>query len=265
MIIDFHTHAFNPKIAERAVAKLEEISGLTPYTRGLVDQLTDRFDEWGVDKGVMLSIATKPSQQRIINDWAAEIGRENERIIAFGTVHPDAEDALEEIERIKELGLHGVKLHPDYQSFMADDPKLDDIYELLTEVGLPVIFHAGFDCMSPELIHCPPERALRMIKRHPKMKVVLAHLGGNDMWDEVCDLLAGIGGEVYFDTSFTAACPDGLMKSIIEKHGFERILLGSDCPWESTQKMIEKLMRLGLPDDAFKAILGGNAQRLLGL
>lgn len=265
MIIDFHTHAFNPKIARRAVDKLEAISGLTPYTRGLVSELTDRFDEWGVDKGVMLSIATKPSQQKVINDWAAQINEENDRIIAFGSVHPDAEDAIEEIDRIKELGLYGIKLHPDYQSFMVDDPKLDDIYEHIAETGLPVIFHAGFDCMSPELIHCPPERTAKMLKRHPDMKVILAHLGGNDMWQDVYDMLAGMDGELYFDTSFTAACPDELMKKIIDRHGCQRILLGSDCPWESTQKMIEKILRLNLSDDEREAVLGLNAARLLGL
>jgi hypothetical protein len=265
MIIDFHTHAFNPKIAFTAVDKLQKISGLTPYTGGLVEQLTDRMDEWGVDKSVMLSIATKPQQQKIINDWSAQINSENERIIAFGTVHPRAENALEEIGRIKELGLYGIKLHPDYQRFMVDDPQLDDIYACIAETGLPVIFHAGFDCMSPELIHCPPVRSLNMIKHNPKLKVILAHLGGNAQWDEVYDLLAGVDGEVYFDTSFTADCPDELMQKIIDRHGADRILLGSDCPWESAQKMIEKIMRLRLSDDSREAILGGNAARLLGI
>lgn len=263
MIIDFHTHAFNPKVARRAVDKLADISGLSPYTHGLVSELIDRFDEWGVDKGVMLSIATKPTQQKIINDWAAQINRENDRIIAFGSIHPDAEDAIEEIDRIKELGLHGIKLHPDYQCFMVDDPKMDDIYDHIAKVGLPVIFHAGFDCMSPDLIHCPPERTLRMLKRHPDMKVILAHLGGNDMWEDVYSMLSGLDGEIYFDTSFTAACPDGLMQKIIDKHGAERILLASDCPWESTQKMIEKLLRLDLSDDQREKIFGLNALRLL--
>jgi hypothetical protein len=265
MIIDFHTHAFNPKVAKRAVEKLAQISGITPYTDGTVERLADRMDEWGVDKSVMLSIATKPSQQQIINDWAAKINNENERIIAFGTVHPRAADVHAELDRIKGLGLHGVKLHPDYQRFMIDDPQLDEIYEHIAQLELPVIFHAGFDCMSPELIHCVPERALNMIKHNPKLKVVLAHLGGNERWQEVYDLLAGTDGEVYFDTSFTAACPDELMQRIIDRHGSDRILLGSDCPWESAQKMIEKILRLNLSDDRREAILGGNVARLLNL
>lgn len=265
LIIDFHTHAFNPKIAKRAIDRLVQFSGLKPYTNGLVNELIDRFDEWGVDKGVMLSIATKPSQQTVINDWAAQVNADSDRILAFGSVHPDAEDAAEEIGRIKELGLYGIKLHPDYQDFIVDEERLDPVYDCITKSGLPVIFHAGWDCMSPELIHCPAQNALNMIKKHPDMKIVLAHLGNNDRWDEVYDLIAGADGEVYLDTAFTALCPDELMKKIIDKHGYERILLASDCPWESTQKMIEKLLRLRLPDHQTEAILGGNAARLLGI
>jgi predicted TIM-barrel fold metal-dependent hydrolase len=55
------------------------------------------------------------------------------------------------------------------------------------------------------------------------------------------------------------------MKKIIDRHGVDRILLGSDCPWESTQKIIEKILRLGLNDIDRKKIFGENAQRLLNL
>lgn len=265
MIIDFHTHAFAPKIAEKAVAKLQAISGFEPYTRGLTEQLIKRMDEWCVDRSVVLPIATKPSQQTVINDWAAETARENDRLIMFGSVHPDAEDCTDEVMRIKELGLKGIKLHPDYQGFMADDPKLDVLYDCIESSGLPVILHAGWDCYSPDLIHCPPVRSAKLLDRHPGLKLILAHLGGNDQWDQVYELLAGRKGELYFDTAFTAKCPDSLMEDIIRKHGADRILLGSDCPWESAAKMIEKLLRLNISDEDRELIMGKNAQRLLGI
>ena len=263
MIIDFHVHAFHAKVAEKAVSAIERESGVKPYTRGLVGQLIYRMDEWGVDRACLLSVATKPQQQRIINDWAA--GLDSDRIIPFGTVFPGAEDAFAEAERIKSLGLHGIKLHPDDQHFMIDEPALDGFYSFLEELGLPVVFHAGWDCSSPELIHCPPERSVKMIKRHPKMKMILAHMGGNDQWQQVYDLIAGLDGELYLDTSYTGKCPDGLMADIIRKHGAERILFGSDCPWESAAKMAEKLLRLGLTDGERELIMGKNAERLLGI
>lgn len=265
MLIDFHTHAFNPKIAEKAISQLQDCCHIEPYTRGLIPQLINRMDEWGVDKACMLPIATKTTQQKIINDWAAEINDSYDRILAFGTVHPQALNALQEAKRIKKLGLYGVKLHPDYQQFMVDDPALDPLYDCLTELELPVIFHAGLDTVSPQLIHCTPKRAANMFKRHPDMKVIFAHLGGNECWDRVYELLAGLDGQIYLDTAFCAACPDELMTKIIKRHGSERILFASDCPWESSAKMAEKLLRLDISDDDREKIFYKNAASLLGL
>ena len=263
MIIDFHVHAFNPKIAEKAISHLSEVGGITPFTRGLVEQTIERFDEWGVDKGVLLSVATKPSQQKIINDWAKE--QDGGRFISFGAVHPDADDAIEELERIKKIGLHGVKLHPDYQGFMADEERLDAIYSKLEELQLPVVIHAGVDFISPNLIHCTPEMEVRMLKKHPHLKAVLAHLGGNGMWQEVYDTLAGIDGEVYLDTAYTSWCPDEMMEKIVKKHGADRILFASDLPWDSSYLIKEKIRRLNIPESDKDKILGLNAQRLLNI
>lgn len=263
MLIDFHVHAFNPKVADRAVQKLQDVSGLTPYTRGLVSQTEEMFDRWGVDRGVLLPIATKPSQQTVINDWAKE--QDGGRFISFGSVHPDAEDAFEELERIKELGLHGVKLHPDYQGFMINDRKMDGIYEELGRLELPVTFHAGYDCISPDLIHCTPECAREAADRHKNTVMIFAHLGGNDLWQQVYDCLAGADGEVYLDTGFTMACDNSLMEKIISKHGSERILFASDCPWESPELIANKIDSLKIPDSAKENIFYKNAMRLLKL
>lgn len=263
MVIDFHVHAFNPKVAEKAVEKLQAQSGITPFTRGTAEETIQRFDEWGIDKGVLLSVATKPAQQRVINDWCAQ--QDGGRFISFGGIHPDAEDYEQEIAHIKELGLHGIKLHPDYQGFMIDDERMDKIYDAIERADLPVIFHSGYDCVSPDLIHSTPERALNMIKKHPKLKVILAHLGANMMWEQVRDVLAGVDGEVYFDTAFTSMCPDELMQAIVEKHGADRILFASDCPWDSSYLIKEKILRLNISEDNKEKILGGNAEGLLGL
>ena len=163
------------------------------------------------------------------------------------------------------LGLKGIKLHPDYQGFMIDDERMDKIYDAIERADLPVIFHSGYDCVSPDLIHSTPERALNMIKKHPKLKVILAHLGANMMWEQVRDVLAGVDGEVYFDTAFTSMCPDELMQAIVEKHGADRILFASDCPWDSSYLIKEKILRLNISEDNKDKILGGNAERLLGL
>jgi len=264
MIIDFHVHAFNDKIAERAISKLEATVEFKAFTDGTLADTIKRFDEWGVDKGVLLPIATKPSQQTVINDWS--IAQESEKIIPFGSVHPDAEDALDELVRIKNIGLKGIKLHPDYQGFIIDDEKLFPIYKKCAELDLPIVFHGGVDAISPDFVHAMPENTARAFKSVPEMTMIIAHLGGMNLWDDVEKYLVGLAGEIYFDTAFIADyCSDEQAERIIKNHGANRILFASDCPWHKSTQEIDMINRLNLSDDEKEMIFYKNAERILNL
>ncbi len=263
MLIDFHTHAFAPKIAARAIEQLTVTCETRPLTDGTIEDTLRRMDEWGVDRAVLLPIATKPTQHAVINSWAKET--DGGRFISFGSVYPKSEEAFEVLANIKTLGLHGVKLHPDYQDCFVNERCLDPFYDELERLGLPVVFHAGLDPVSPDCIHCEPEAAADMLSRHKKLRVVFAHLGGNEQWQRSLDSLCGTPGEVYLDTAYSLYCPDELMLKIIRKHGAERVLFASDCPWAPADKTLEKLMRIGLTDSELDLITHQNAERLLGL
>ena len=136
MLIDFHTHAFPQKIAQRAINTLSHASGgLQPQTDGTLASLKEQMRLDGVDISVVQSIATNPTQQSNVNSFAIEINQDD-AIIAFGSVHPDAPDALDELERIKDAGIKGVKFHPDYQHFYVDDEKMISIYKKISSLGL---------------------------------------------------------------------------------------------------------------------------------
>ncbi|MBQ8883404.1 MAG: amidohydrolase [Oscillospiraceae bacterium] len=264
MKIDFHTHSFNEKVAEKAISNLEVIADIKPFTRGLVSQTIERMDEWGINKAVLLPIATKPTQQTIINDWSKE--QNSGRIIAFGSVHPDADDAFSELERIKEMGLKGVKLHPDYQGFDIDEERLFPLYKKIAELGLVCVFHAGYDCYSPNHVHAKPEASARVHKAVPELKMVLAHLGGYQHWDDVYTHIAGLDGEIYLDTSMCAGyISDELFVKIIRKHGVDRILLASDCPWCSAGETVKLIERVGFSEEEKEMIYHKNAEKLLGI
>lgn len=263
MLIDFHVHAFNPKIAKRAIEQLTVTCETIPLSDGTPEDTLRLLDEWNVDRAVLLPIATKPTQHAVINDWAAQM--DGGRFVSFGSVYPKSPEAFAELARIKQLGLHGVKLHPDYQDFFVNEPELDPFYDELERLGLPVIFHAGVDPVSPDCVHCEPEAAAEMLSRHPGLRVIFAHLGGNEQWERSLEVLCGTGGEVYLDTAYSLYCPDELMQRIIRKHGAERVLFASDCPWAPADKTLEKLMRLGLTDAELEQITHKNAERLLGL
>ena len=144
---------------------------------------------------------------------------------------------LEELERIRQLGLHGIKLHPDYQGFFADEPRMLPIYRRCAQLGLPVLFHAGFDPVSPQVRHASPEALARIAEAVPELTQIAAHLGGVLQWDEAERLLVG-RKNVYLDTAFASHSIDpSQFERIVQRHGAERILFASDCPWDSPVKI----------------------------
>jgi len=228
MIIDFHTHCFADKIAEKAVANLASKVDFVPYTNGTLDCLLQRMDQCGCDKSVVLQIATKPHQQKVINDWAAE--KTNDRQIIFGSIHPDAEDWEEELERIKSLGLKGVKLHPDYQEFYINEERMFPIYEKIASLGLITVFHGGIDAgLYPEKFYSHPRHLKEALPHFGGAPVVMAHMGGWRMWDEVEEFL--VGEDVYLDTSMANEyMPKEQFLRIVKNHTPDKILFATDSP-----------------------------------
>lgn len=262
MIIDFHVHCFAEEIAERAISSLSEATGLPPRSDGTVAGIRSSMKKAGIDKSVLLSIATKPQQSRKITQWASSIQDEN--LIVFGSIHPDSVDWEDELVCISEAGMKGIKFHPDYQKFFVDDQKLFPIYEKAADLGLIIIFHAGVDIGLPAPYHCPPDRLRRVVKAFPGAKIVAAHMGGFQYWDEVESMLAG--EQLYFDTSFSLHKMDKeQLLRIALKHGYDRLLFGTDSPWRDQSEDVVRLQGMRLPADVKEAILGGNAARLLGL
>lgn len=229
MLIDFHTHAFPDALAPRAIGKLAHDSGgLCPQTDGTLASLKEQMAIDGVDISVVHSIATNPHQQHKVNDFAISLNNDP-AFVAFGSVHPDAPDALEELERIKAAGIKGVKLHPEYQQFYADDAKMKPIYQKISQLGLITLFHAGQDYGFPPPYHAMPEHILNAVKWFDS-PVVAAHWGGFGCSFEVLEKLCG--APVWFDLSFGYCnMPKATAQAIIDKHGATQLLFASDMPW----------------------------------
>lgn len=265
MVIDFHTHAFPDAIAPRAIAKLADASGgLFPYTDGTANGLAARMRESGVDLSVVLSIATNAHQQKSVNDFAATLDKRDE-LVAFGSVYPTAPDALDELERIADMGLRGVKLHPDYQGFEVDDEKLIPLYQKISSLGLLTVFHAGVDYGFAPPYGATPDKMKRAL-RHFDSPVVAAHFGGVDSYAGVLDTLAGTAEHLYLDTSFGyGMMPKYYAMKIIEKHGVAKMLFGTDSPWHTAEMERRLLSSLSLTEAELDQIYSGNAKRLLRL
>ena len=260
MLIDFHTHCFPEKIAVRAMEKLSFASGgAIPYHNGSFLDLKNLMDKSGVDKFAVMNIATNVHQQKAVNDFAANLKSDN--VYPFGSVHPDAPDALQELERIKELGLKGVKFHPEYQEFYVDDPKMEKIYKKISELGLITVFHAGYDPGFGPESKCLPHNFVNALK-HFSSPVILAHWGGVSCWTEVLKELCGL--DVYFDTSFGyLTLPRPVAIKMIEKHGVNKFIFASDAPWHTPELEKRYLSTLGLTDSELQKIYSENALKLL--
>lgn len=263
MLIDFHTHAFPERIAERAIGSLSYASGgFIPQTKGTVSSLKAEMAKDNVDISVVQSIATNPKQQTNVNNFAIEINNDP-AIVAFGSVHPDAPNALEELERIKAAGLKGIKLHPEYQGFYPDDEKMKPIYRKISDLGLITLFHAGQDHGFPPPYRCTPTQLLRALSWFDS-PVVAAHWGSLACGTEVIDKLCGL--DIWMDTSFGyGVIPKSVAQTILDKHTPDRILFGSDMPWHRPSWEIQLINSLDMSDNDREKIYFRNAQKLLNI
>lgn len=280
MIVDFHTHIFPDKIAAAALDKLQHMSHTRPFTDGTRDALAASMQAAGIDCSLVLPVATNTHQVSRVNDASARLNEQGSGILSFGCMHPRLEDWEQELERIVQLGLKGIKIHPVYQDTDIDDVRFLRILSKCARLGLIVITHAGMDVGFPGKVNCSPAMLRRALDRVGPLNMVLAHMGGWRNWPEVADLLSDTG--VYLDTSFSLGAMtdngdgyygygelelldgEGFM-SLVRAFGAEHILFGTDSPWGGQTEDLRAIRALPLTGEERDAILGQNACRLLGL
>ncbi len=261
-IIDFHTHVFPDEVAAKAIpALVAEIAGGHPtYYDGTVGGLLAQMDEVGISASVLAPVATKPMQVESVNDWTAS--QASERIVPFGAMHPDYPDPASEIARMRALGMRGFKMHPEYQEFEPHEERMDTIHAAARENDMIILYHAGVDIGIPTL-RGTPESFARVLDEWSDLRIVLAHMGSFDLWDDVERLL--VGRNVWFDTSYSLGhLPDEQFARIAREHGVERVLFGSDGPWTDPAAEMAQLRELFHADE-LAVIMGGNAAALLGM
>jgi uncharacterized protein len=260
--IDIHTHAFPDQLAAKVVRELSQQGGIKYYANGTIDGLKESMHQAGIELSVLYPVATKPQQVVSINNWAINI--EDASIISLGAMHPDFDRCREEIERIHQAGLKGIKLHPQYQDFQLDGPRLYRIYELLVEFDMILSLHMGGDEIMLPPYAGTPEKLAHVLDDFPGLKVIAAHMGGYDQWDAVEEHL--VGRELFLETSFGLGfIPDHKFLQIVRAHGADKVLFGSDSPWRPQKEDICKLMEVGLTETELNQIRRLNAVKLLQL
>lgn len=282
MIIDFHTHTFPDSIAKKVVTKLGEASCVLPNTDGSTDDLIASMRKAGVTYSVNLPVMTSAQQVEKVNSGLMkrnEIPKQN-GILTFGGMHPDYPAYREELKRLKENGIPGIKLHPAYQNVDLDDIRFLRIIECAQEYGLIVLIHAGIDIGIYDHNYSSVAHILKVLKEVQPERFVLAHMGNWACWDDVERDLAG--APVWLDTAFTVGTitsypdvprtpydrtilSDEDFLRISRKHGVDRILFATDSPWQDQAGYVEHFQNMELTSEEFQKIMGGNAAALLKL
>ncbi len=261
IIVDFHAHIYPAKIADKASCAIGDFYDVKMRYCGSPELLLESGRKIGVKYYIVHSTATKAAQVESINNYIIGEVKEHPEFVGFGTIHPDYENYEAELKRIKEAGLRGVKLHPDFQKFAVDTPAMDDIYDVIAKLKMPILVHAG----DYRYDYSGPKRVLHVLQKHPDLIVVAAHFGGYTQWDESQKYL--VGQNVYFDTSSSLwQLPIEQAMDMIHAHGADKFLFGSDYPmWDHEDELYNRFNKLPLTEEERKLILYKNAFRLLGI
>ena len=260
-IIDAHAHIFPEKIAENATVNIGNFYGIPMNGCGMSSQLIESGKKIGVSKYLVCSTATAPHQIRHINSFIATECTVHPEYFGFGTTHADSDDLEGDIAQIKALGLHGVKLHPDFQKFNADSPEAFKIYELM-EGELPLMIHCGDNRYD----YSAPARIANICKNFPKLKVQAAHMGGYRSWDKAVELLPRKYENLCIDisSSMPFMSPQRAAE-IIRMYGVENTLFGVDYPMWTHSEELERFLACGFSEEENRLILGENFKRFYGI
>lgn len=259
-LIDIHTHIYPAAIARKAAASIREFYQLdTREMDGTADTLLTRGTEAGIDRFVVLPVAMRPDRTRHINDFIIGQVAAQPRFLGFGSLHAGMENITEEVEYILQHGLLGVKMHPDFQKFDIDDPRLFPAYEAM-QGRLCVMLHMGDTRYS----YSHPARLRRVLDNFPGLQVIAAHFGGYSMYETAYDELRD--KDCIFDVSSSMMFMErGIPEKFINIYGAERMAFGTDYPLWDPITETKRFLQLDLTDAQFEQIGHKTAERIFKL
>ncbi len=217
---------------------------------------------------------TNTGLPRIPNDSIATAMRDHPDVfIGFGSVDPHrVEEGVDEINRVAELGLRGLKFQQVVQGFQPNEERFHPLYEAARERGLVVLFHMGTTGiaagapggMGLRLKHARPIHVDDVAADFPDLTIIGAHPG----WPWTDELLAVAmhKGNVFVDMSGWAPryFPPSFVhyaRTLLQ----DKMLFGTDWPLLTVDRWIEEFSAYGFPGEVVEKIMLTNPMRVLGL
>ena len=184
LIIDFHTHIYPEWVAAKILPAAKRKLKVAVPGSGAPQDLLRMMQAAGITGSVLLPLAKGREDVSSLNDWILSVSG-CEELTAFGAVHPFMPNLELELDRLAAWGIKGVKMMPLLQEVYPDDPCCGNFYEALIDRKMILVAHAGRDPLDRQEVFGTPERFSRTVECYPDLRLVLAHLGGLRMWDDV--------------------------------------------------------------------------------
>jgi uncharacterized protein len=272
-LFDVHIHVQPWKMmAPAALALMQRFEGVEEILSS-PDRLLTYLDAEGVERACCINYVS-PDVMGFgaeVNDWIAAFTRHHRsRLLPVGSVHPRLTPKVEqEIQRVLDLGIRMIKLHPPHQLFAPnayrfDLPELARIYEECQMRGVPVMFHTGTSVFPrARNVYADPMPIDDVAVDFPQLPIILAH-AGRPLYAETAFFLMRRHPNVYADLS--GIPPKALLTYFPRLREIAgKLLWGTDWPSPgvlSIGRNVAAFRELGLGEDLEEKILQSNARRL---
>jgi len=250
---------------------------------GTLERLGRLMDECGIAQAVCFAPFAFQMPGEDPNGWLSKTIKGNDRFRGFGTIDIGRSDLRDQVRRIRELGLLGIKLHPNTQKFDVLSQQSMEVYAEAQEQKLFISFHTGvhhyrlknYNVLSfDEIAH-----------KFPELRFSLEHVGGYHFFKEALAVMfnnipfppkPGFRPRVHgglvsvFNRNklpFWHLTPEQICDAIAQV-GAQLLIFGLDFPYnleEDTRLALDVIRNLHIANEQKDMILGGNLRRELEL
>ena len=273
-IVDVHVHFMPDNVLQKVWAYFDSAGPLTgrhwPIRyRWPEDERLAHLRAMGVRTFPSLVYPHKPDMAAWLNEWARKFAAAHDDVIPTATFFPEP-GVSSYVDEALRNGARVFKVHVQVGGFDPSDPVLDEAWGMLADAGVPAVVHAGSG-PTPGA-HTGPRPFAEVLRRHPTLTAVVAHMGMPE-YDDFLDL-AEAYDNVHVDTtmcfvdSFDAAQSALLRAALAPRLARlqDKVLFGADFPNipHDYAHQIDVLTRLDLGDDWMRSVLWHNGARLVG-
>jgi uncharacterized protein len=274
-LIDVHVHFLPPRMLRRVWAYFDSVGPLTGFEWPIVyrwpdEDRVEHLARMGVRAYSALAYAHRPAMASDLNDWTLDFAAANPACVPSATFFPEP-DVLTYVDKALERGARIFKVHIQVGNFDPNEPLLDPVWDRLAATGTPVVVHCGSG-PAPGT-YTGPEPFERVLRRHPRLRAVIAHLGAPEyaQFLEIAERYENVAMDttMAFTRFFeqTDEYPPDLLPRLKDLGLAGRVALGSDFPNipYPYAEQLDALARTGLGDDWLRAVCWHNGAALVGV